>query len=371
MTDLRSCDLYLVGSLAVPSDTVEEAMRIIAEQLGDRLSALPDGEVGPRGMWAGALGVMTYSRHPDLVEAAEDEYTSPVRRSTGRFGRLPEYRAKDGAVVRFEGYLPYGDAAVSSYRNFRALKESGAIAADVRFQVALPTPFAGVVPFFDRLSDWPAMARAFQRALTADIGRILEVVPPDELALQWDYCTEVCDVVGAVSGRRELNIISPWNPVTGPEEKLAEHTAPDYLRGLAEGVPDEVRFGYHVCLGTFPEFPTTPVDDLGWVVRIANALVANTARRVDFLHLPALPDVGRDFYAPLAGLEIGEAKVFLGVGHRDDAEAIATRARLAAEFLPDFGISHYCGYGRDDRHRAAELLAELRRAADLLSSGTG
>ena len=56
----------------------------------------------------------------------------------------------------------------------------------------------------------------------------------------------------------------------------------------------------------------------------------------------------------------------MGLDH--GAEAILRRGRAAREFLPDFGISHYCGYGRDDCERIRELLQDLRDGADLLAA---
>ena len=361
MTDVQNSDLFLVGSMAVPSDSVDEALQIGAKALGDRLFALPDGEVGLRSWWIAGLGQLTFSRHPDLDEGPE---SSGSPQPLGTFG---VYSVKKGVTrVDLEGYLPYAQAAIDSYAIFRKLKDSKELPEDVRFQVALPTPFAAIMPFFQDTSDWPEMNAAWMRAVHADIARILEVIPAHELMIQWDYCTEVCDIVGTVSGRRELEAFLSWIPDDTAAGKCATHTAPEYLRPLAEGIPDQVKFGYHICLGTFPQFPITPIDDLSWIVRMANALVKNTPRAVDFVHLPVTLDVDRDFFAPLKDLDVGDARVFLGIGHRDGTEAIAARGRLAREFLPDFGISHYCGYGRDDRARISELLGDLRGAADLL-----
>lgn len=366
MAELRDADVFLVGSMAVPSDTVEEAMRLATETLGDGLCGLPDGEVGARNYWVAGLGMLTFSRHPDIEEVSENQGFTAMPTPLGPMGA---HRVKDGVEeLSLEGYLPYADAAIESYATFRAIKDAGELAADVRFQVAVPTPLAATAPFFADTGQWPAVMDAWQRAITADVARIVEAIPAGELAIQWDYCTEVCDVAGAASGRRELNSFMPWYPQASTEQAFAKHTAPGYIEPLSGAIPDEVRFGYHVCLGTHPQFPTAPVDDLGWIVRIANALVASTPRRVDFVHLPSTADAAGEFFAPLADLAIGDARVFLGVGGRDGSEAIARRGRAAREFLPDFGISHYCGYGRDDAGRITELLDELRAAADLLAA---
>lgn len=384
MSNLKASDVYLVGSMAVPSDTVEEAMGVAAAQLGSRLSALPDGEVGKRGWWVAGLGEITYSKHPQLEQRqnASGMRVAPPK-APDADGTVEEgapltpwfptdmglYHRKEGVTrVDLEGYLPYADAARSSYEVFKKLKASGDLAEDVRFQVDIPTPNAAIYPFFSDLSDWPEMMAAWQRAATDEIDKILKFIPAEELALQWDYCTELVGILRAAIGDAGPSQSSLANTGGSFEKAFAQYTSPQYIGALSDHVPDEVRFGYHMCLGTFPKFPAVAITDLELVVRITNEVVKNTPHRVDFLHLPSIANADRDFFAPLADLKIGDAKVFLGVAHRDGQESIAARARLAREFLPHFGISHYCGYGRDDRHHFSEMLAELKGAADILAS---
>jgi hypothetical protein len=177
------------------------------------------------------------------------------------------------------------------------------------------------------------------------------------------------DVLSTAHGGFELDRILPWNPKGSTEDKIAEHTASAYLAPLAEAIPDEVIYGYHVCLGTVPAFPATPADDLSIVVDITNRLVGNSAHRVDYVHLPCTKDAGREYFAPLQRLDIGNTKVFLGIEVGDGYEAMSRRISAAREFLPDFGVSHYCGYGRDAEGRMPELLEDLNQGADSLSVG--
>ena len=79
-------------------------------------------------------------------------------------------------------------------------------------------------------------------------------------------------------------------------------------------------------------------------------------------------EADRQFCAPLTDLHVGEARVFLGLEWKDGRDAMLRRAKAAREFLPSFGISHYCGYGRDTVEQMPELLADLRAGADALSS---
>ena len=248
MAQLASSDLFLVGSVPVASDKPEDVMRLCGRTLGDRLFALPDGEVGERRMWIGGLGATTFSKHPDLEKAPE----------AGPFGA---YRFKPGVTsISFKGYLPYADAAISSYYRFRDLRDAGELPAGLHFQVALPTPHAAIGGYF--VQDWEMLHAAYHDAIVDDISRMLEEIPAEDLVIQWDYCTELCDTVGVDTDNREIDALWPWNPKGTTEQKFATHTAKEYIAPLTEGIPAEVLYGYHLCLGTWPKCPLTPVRDL-------------------------------------------------------------------------------------------------------------
>jgi hypothetical protein len=306
-------------------------------------------------MWIGGLGATTFSKHLDLEKAPD----------AGPFGA---FRFKPGVTsISLKGYLPYADAAISSHRQFRELRDAGELPRDLRFQVALPTPHAAIGGYFVR--DWPMLQAAYHDAIVDDISRMLEHIPPEDLAIQWDYCTEVCDTVGEATNNREIDALWPWNQRRTVEEKFATHTAKEYIAPLTRGIPAEVLYGYHICLGTWPKCPLTPVQDLELVVQMTNAIVANTPRHVDFVHLPMTKDADRQFCAPLVKLKVGDARVFLGAEWKDGRDGLLRRINVAREFLPSFGISHYCGYGRDAVEQMPQLLDDLRAGADALGSG--
>ena len=108
------------------------------------------------------------------------------------------------------------------------------------------------------------------------------------------------------------------------------------------------------------------------MVRMANAIVANTPRRVDFVHLPMTKRT----------MPTGILRALQRSPHRGSARVprprmegrtgrdARRRAKPACAALPpSFGISHYCGYGRDTVEQMPELLDDLRAGADALSSG--
>lgn len=73
-------------------------------------------------------------------------------------------------------------------------------------------------------------------------------------------------------------------------------------------IPDEVLVGYHLCYGTFPEWPMYEARDYAVLVRMANFAVANSGRRMDWLHLAGpryLRSEDRSFFRPLVDVEPG------------------------------------------------------------------
>lgn len=351
MAAVSSGDVFFVGS--VPLGDTEEVLRTCAAVAGGHVFALPDGELGPRQKWIGALAQTSYSSHPDLEAVPSD-----AGFSTWAGGA---YRLRDGVHDTTFDNLPYADAAIDSYATFRRLREQGEIPDGVRFQVAVPTPHGGVAGYFPDVSQWPAAMAAYTRGLQVAFARMLEVIPACDLAIQLDYCTELVDMAGDTLVR-----MRPWNPPGTQDERFERHTAHDYIAPLSEGLPDDVLLGYHLCYGTFPVWPNSDVEDLGLVVRVANRLVEQTPRRVDFLHLPSMPDSRDAFFAPLRDLRAGDARIFLGLECADGVEALVERADSARRALPAFGISHYCGYGRDEAQRLPGLLDDLRAGAEAL-----
>ena len=87
-------------------------------------------------------------------------------------------------------------------------------------------------------------------------------------------------------------------------------------------MPEGAWLGLHVCYGSLQhragESPDsahyTPIRDLGTGVRMLNRGVVACGRRVDFVHMPVqLADQRDGHYAPLDDLDVGDARVYLGL----------------------------------------------------------
>ena len=77
------------------------------------------------------------------------------------------------------------------------------------------------------------------------------------------------------------------------------------------------------------------------LVRMANYAVANSGRTVDWVHMAGpryLRSEDDRFFRPLLDLQVGDARVFLGIVLPLDGEpGLRRRQATASKFLPDFG----------------------------------
>lgn len=345
-------DVLLVGS--VPFDTVEDVMRNCSGALGSHLAALPDGEVGERRSWVLRLSYQVFNGHIDLETIKRPERVNGVEQLMPRSREdVWLFRVKPGVdMVRFgnPGYrLGYAKDAVNSYFVFKTLREKGIIPQGMRFQISMPMVNSVVRPLtFPEAADLARIRPGYEEAIAAELDAILAAIPHDDLAIQWDCAWEVSAV---------------YNPPDGypGEGDIETHTAP--IGRLSRRLPEAVALGFHFCFGTFGGWPRFAPDDLGRAVALVNAAVKATGRRVDWVHIPALDRTDDAFYAPLADLDVGEARVYLGLIHSMDS--FSQRLQAARKFLPDFGIAAYCGFGRIAPDEIPAILQDHKTALEI------
>lgn len=352
----------IVGS--VPLAGPEQVFRACGSSLSPYLAAYPDGETGDRKYWTFSLAQLIYSKHPDLVavNAPEGgEVSQPGREASSEEWNRSwwTFRLRDGVERLTFGPLHYAPAAVESYGIFTRLRDEGVLPRGARFQISLPATGSAVMGFFAHSNEWPAIYDAYRRAIRSEVKRIVEQLPPDDLVIQWDIASEVRDIL---AGDRPL---LPWSPQTSLEEKWQRHLGD--MNELSYEIPDAVGLGYHFCFGTWGGWPKSYADDASVVVRLANEAVRRAGRRVDYVHMPVMPDARDDFFPPLADLAIGETKPFLGIVLNDGMAEFERRAKTAARYLSDFGIASYCGWGREAPEDVPALLADLHACCERLT----
>ena len=271
-------ELILVGS--IPLDTPEEVFETFGVALGRYLFAMPDGEVGPRRHWISRVHYQVLAAHPELevVQRPAPDENGVERQHPRNAADAWWFKVKAGVKeVRFgdPGWrLGFARDAINSYFVFTVMKEHGILPQHLRFQVSIPMVNSVLPPrIFPNPDDLAKIRPGYEAATRAEVAKIVEKIPPHELAIQWDCSTEVQDAYGSVLGF----------PLAGAVERnLGE------VRNLSPHIPDEVALGYHFCFGTLGGWPRFAPDDLGQAVKLANGFVAASGRRVDWVHLPVL-----------------------------------------------------------------------------------
>jgi hypothetical protein len=335
----------LVGSL--PAASADPALRSAAELFGDLTFALPDGETGPRAAWAGYEREQLVRPHRDVETVTVTESPTGVPRHAYE---TPTFRVRPGVTeLRWDSW-PRIDEAIASYRRFRELRDEGVVSARLRFQVGLPFPTSALSGFkHDFAANFPIAQRGFEDLVVRELDRLTTAIPPEDLAIQWDVCYEVLDIEGVLAWTSG----DAWERFAGPVGRLTHR------------VPTGPVLGYHLCYGTFPEWPMYEARDLGLLVRMANHAVAHSGRTVDWLHLAGpryLRSEDDSFFAPLEDLDAGAARVFLGIVlPLDGVSGLRRRRATASRHLSEFGVAMYCGFARQPGADGAETMREHRR----------
>src|ERR1700761_550957 len=300
-------ELLLVGSL--PADSADSALRAAAAFYDGLVFALPDGETGPRSAWVGYERERLVRPKPDVVVVQETEAPTGIPRD-----------AYETPVV------------------------------GIRPRATRPSPSSALSGFkADIAADYPVAARAYEDLVARELTRLTAAIPPNELAIQWDLAYETQDLEGVLAWMPE----GAWERFAGPVTRLTRL------------IPEEVLVGYHLCYGTFPEWPMYEARDMALLVRMANFAVAHSGRTVDWLHLAGpryLRSEDRSFFRPLTDLEPGDARVFLGIVLPIDGVAgLRRRQATASRYLSDFGVAMYCGFGRQPGADGTETMREHGR----------
>lgn len=345
-----SNELLLVGS--VPLETAEEVFRALGPTLGKWLAYLPDGEVGLRQYWVDGFAYRVLNGHPDLEtikRPAPDEGGIERWKPRGLHDEF-NFRVKPGVKqVKFgdPGWrLGYTRDAVDSYFVFKTLKKEGVIPRHVKFQVCLPLSYSAVTSFFPDPEDHAKIVPGVSAAFRAEIDKMVEKIPPSELAIQWDLAVEnryleaKMAKEGLEAAKREAE------RVMEPAKEICPH------------IPEEAELGYHSCFGTLNGWPSRQPASLLGTVLLLNAAVAASGRKVEFLHFPTVGVAEDAFFAPLKDLKAGNARVYVGaIHHLHGPDGLKRQVDVARKYLPSFGLAAPCGFGRAPE-RPGGLLAQ-------------
>jgi hypothetical protein len=174
--------LLLVGS--IPLDTPQDVFETFGAPLGRFLSAVPDGEVGPRSHWISRIHYQVFAGHPEFDILAHPRPDNGVERlnphdNSDRW----QFKVRDGVErVRFgnPGWrLGFARDAVNSYFVFRTLKEKGVLPRHLRFQVSMPMVNSALPPrVFPVEGDLDISSRASKLRCAPSLRRSLKRFRP-------------------------------------------------------------------------------------------------------------------------------------------------------------------------------------------------
>jgi len=329
--------LFLPGSL--PCETAEQSFRSFGGALGQWLDYMPDGEVGTRRYWIDGVAYRVFNGHPELETTKRPAPENGVEQWWPR-GRDDEFafRVKSGVKqVRFgdPGWrLGFARDAVNSYALFRYLKKDGVIPQRVRFQVCMPPTYSSVRYFFPD-EDVEKVAPGYTQALRAETAKIVEMIPNDDLAIQWDLAVE----------NRLVDVALQEQGAEAAKAVATQVCAP--LTEICSVLPDAAHLGYHTCFGTLSGWPSRQPPSLGGSVILANTAIAASNRKVEFLHIPTLGVNDDAWFAPLKELKADGARIYMGsIHHLHGAGGMRDQLRVIRNYLADFGLGSPCGFGR-------------------------
>lgn len=324
--------IHFVGSIGLESTQV--VFEHLSDIVGDNAPYYPDGETGVRHYWVIWQGKI-FEDHPHF------EFKRHRQALTEGALGPPQYSLEvDPAGLEFPP-VGYAEEAIKSYGQFAAMKKYGTVPTGVRFQVSLPTPTA-VVETFVVPHHRADVQPAYTRAMKTEVARILENIPHDQLALQWDICHEVV----AYDGGLQIHLAEPL-----------DYTV-NLVAELSNDVADAVQLGYHLCYGDPGHKHIVEPRDLGTSVEFANTLCGKISRRSDFVHMAVPRDRNDDaYFAPLEDLDIGDSRLILGLVHyTDGVEGTRKRLTVAEKYATGFGIATECGFGRREASTIPDLL---------------
>jgi len=338
---------YVHFNGSVNLDDAESVMREIASRVPSGLRRIPDGETGDRGNWI-YFQLLRFLQLPWLVPAR------PLGEPDGEYEELPQLRLADGVDPARVSWpdLGYADAYLGSYQVFAALREQGVIPSGVRFQVEYPTPMASISGYIVP-EQQQALLDSYERAMFADLDRLLAAVPADEVAVQWDVAVEfgILEEAFAPGGAQAFEAIVAA------------------LARSVDQVPAGIPVGLHLCYGDYGHQHFMQPASLALQVRVLNAVAAAATRPVSFVSFTVPQDQREEsYFAPLAGLaadpdtELNFALVPYHPAEQaagttaDQVRLIDAALAASAGGRRDWGVCTECGMGRVSREEIPALL---------------
>lgn len=350
--------VLLVGSLPYRDEAA--AMARALELAGDRLIALPDGEIGERSeqypdgdrsQWvAGLAGRLTTetSLFKVVRTGTMNEQGFPVD-----FASTARLRPKlDAAELTERLEFRYDTYAMRSWPYFERLR-SDVGRPDLRMQVGVPTGL-GIAAAVFRPARAVRLASAFAARLEQEVSTIAQALGAENLLLQIEAPAEV------VMAHRL------------PKPLLSKATTS--VIDLAGRLPRGVPVGLHLCFGDLNNIAAIVPTKFGRLIDFANALVQRwpSTHPLAYVHLPLAAGSRPAPSRPAAYEALGRLTLPAGtrlvagfVHEAPELHSLAELLRCIEDARGDaVDIATACGLGRRSAETADELIARCCNLAD-------
>lgn len=313
---------------SIPFDSEQTVFKRVFEALPGRVATVPDGECNSRSTF------VLWQRFAFPIEM-----------------QSPIFAGIEPAGVAYPkdlDHMPptrHDEVAVSSYQTFVKSRTDGVIPSGVRFQVSLPgtlnVVLAHVKPEYQEQA-----FKAYEKQYLQDAARIADKIPAADLAVQIDSSVETAflEYERGNQSNQSDGFIRPFF------SNVRENTIASLVRLAKVFVDPDIKFGFHLCYGDIEHQHFMQPKDLDLCAGMANELVRELKpfRRVDWIHMTVPKDRMDDsYFAPLKHLDIGDAKLFLGLVHPHDEPGTSQRITAAqTAYKRPFGVATECGLGR-------------------------
>ncbi|KAI0483824.1 hypothetical protein F4859DRAFT_529155 [Xylaria cf. heliscus] len=330
---MKPTGVLMVGS--VPGASPAEVFLRLITALPGRLQALPDGETGERWNYIG----WQLQRFPPV--ARRNELGGIPLLKSG--STLPTFTIADIEPTA------YDEAALSSYAEFKRLRNQNIIPSNIRFQISLPSPYS-VLTGHVKPELINAIEPLYEQRFAETIDHIVTNIPHDDVVIQWDLCFEITalefDQGRLLDTRHQPYFSSPGGLLQGLVDRVVR---------LCERIPEDVKLAFHLCYGDLRHKHFIEPQDTSLLVQLANALLARETLhpRTEWIHLPVPKQrTDSDYFSPLTGLKLDNSSskppyIYLGVVHANDKAGTNKRIETAKATVPfPFGVATECGLGR-------------------------
>src|SRR3954463_16269811 len=191
--------VHFNGSVNLPD--AETVMREISTRIPSGVRRMTDGETGDRNYWI-HYQIGKFRQMPEF----EAENVGKLYSTDDDAPPMYRFKLAPGAsadAIQWPN-LGYADEYTTSFATFDRLQQESVIAAGVRMQAQYPTPIASVGGTFAP-EDLPAILPGYAAALFADVATLLERVPHDRVAGQWDVGVEFGLLEGGIGPKLPLD----------------------------------------------------------------------------------------------------------------------------------------------------------------------